>query len=526
MARARHLHPDLQRAALGGEAIRLRCAGDGLAEGQDERLHPRRRAARGVPCLRRGYRLRLHDPPRQQGRQGRQHQPCPDQDEWRVRRHLRLRPRAGTRLPADDAGLDAARPEDRHAADAAPLLQPRSLRAESGFRPARAERGAAVLRAHPAGQRPVERDLLLRLLRRAAADGAGGSGRRAAPDGDGGLPLLAEDAAARLAHRLYPPAAGGGAGDRAPGPAYRPAHALGTRHDPDLPRGQPVPWRWAPELDAEVLLRLLDVALHVPAATLRLPDLAAGLPDLRAEPDRGLAPGHRRLCRTACDPCRGHQQPPAGLGAAFLLVGDLRDRADPLAAAGHAGDAARPQERQVQRHRQGRRAGRGLLRCARRVSQCRAGAGDVRRPGPRHLGAAEQRNGHAGLPGLCAEHALAVAVALHRAGRDRGRARAAAGARTLPGRRAAAGLGDAAGRPGAGGAQRGPLAGRRGDRGRGAGQPRPGPGAGRGTGGGPGPRRPASPGDALAEQQAPAPLHAAEPARRGQHHPRRARPRG
>jgi cellulose synthase (UDP-forming) len=64
--------------------------------------------------------------------------------------------------------------------------------------------------ARAAGQRPVERRLLLRLLRGDPARGAAGGRRRADADRDRGLPLLAQDAAARLAHGLspYPLAAG------------------------------------------------------------------------------------------------------------------------------------------------------------------------------------------------------------------------------------------------------------------------------------------------------------------------------
>ena len=120
-------------------------------------------------ALRRGGRRRLHHPPRQQGRQGRQHQPRAGRDGGRIRRRLRLRPRADAGLPAAHRRLDAARPRSLHGADAAPLLLARPLRAEPRHRQPRAERGPAVLRPHPAGQRLLERRLLLRLLRGAAA---------------------------------------------------------------------------------------------------------------------------------------------------------------------------------------------------------------------------------------------------------------------------------------------------------------------------------------------------------------------
>ncbi len=188
---------------------------------------------RRFPPLRREGRRRLHHPPGQQGRQGRQHQPRACQDRRRIRRGLRLRPRADAGLPAAHRGLAAARPRPLHGADPASFLLPGPVRAEPRQRLARAERGPAVLRPDPAGQRLLGRHLLLRLLRGHPAGGAGGDRRRPDRDGDRGLPRLAAHAAARLAHRLPSGAAGRRAGDRAADAAHRPAHALGPRDDPD-----------------------------------------------------------------------------------------------------------------------------------------------------------------------------------------------------------------------------------------------------------------------------------------------------
>ncbi len=102
-----------------------------LARRQAQRLHPRRRQARRVPQVRRRGRHRLHDARRQRARQGRQHQSRARPAGLALRRHLRLRPRPHAQLPADDHGLVPARQQAGDAADAAPLLFARSVRAQS-----------------------------------------------------------------------------------------------------------------------------------------------------------------------------------------------------------------------------------------------------------------------------------------------------------------------------------------------------------------------------------------------------------
>ncbi len=110
--------------------------------------------------------------PRQQACQGRQHQHRAQEHDCAVCGDLRLRSRADAQLSADDHGLVPARPEAGHAADAAPLLFARSVRAQPGTVPRHSQRGRAVLRHCAGRQRFLERDLLLRLLRGAAAQGA------------------------------------------------------------------------------------------------------------------------------------------------------------------------------------------------------------------------------------------------------------------------------------------------------------------------------------------------------------------
>jgi cellulose synthase (UDP-forming) len=87
----------------------------------------------------------------------------------RIHRDLRLRSRADALVPADHDGRVPARPEMRAGADAAPLLLARSVRAQPRHVPRGAERRQSVLRARAVGQRPVERDVLLRLVRGAQA---------------------------------------------------------------------------------------------------------------------------------------------------------------------------------------------------------------------------------------------------------------------------------------------------------------------------------------------------------------------
>ena len=150
-----------------------------------------------------------------------------------LRRHLRLRPRAHAQLSADDRGLVPARPQAGHAADAAPLLFARSVRAQPGPVPHHSQRGRAVLRHCAGRQRLLERDLLLRLLRGAAPRGAGRDRRHRRRDRDRRRAHLAAHADERLEHRLHQHSPGGRPGHRAALGARRPAHPLGARHDPD-----------------------------------------------------------------------------------------------------------------------------------------------------------------------------------------------------------------------------------------------------------------------------------------------------
>ena len=106
---------------------------------------------------------------RQQACQGRQHQHRAEDHELALRGHLRLRPRAHAQLSADDHGLVAARSTSwpccrrpHHFYSPDPFE--RNLRPV----PRHSQRGRAVLRNRAGRQRLLERDLLLRLLRRAA----------------------------------------------------------------------------------------------------------------------------------------------------------------------------------------------------------------------------------------------------------------------------------------------------------------------------------------------------------------------
>ena len=82
---------------------------------------------------------------------------------------LRLRPHSDALVPADRPRLVPARQAALDAADAAPLLLARSVRTQSRHVPQGAERRRTVLRPRAGRQRPLERDLLLRLVRAACA---------------------------------------------------------------------------------------------------------------------------------------------------------------------------------------------------------------------------------------------------------------------------------------------------------------------------------------------------------------------
>jgi hypothetical protein len=85
---------------------------------------------------------------------------------------LRLGPRADEKLSAADDGLVRARCEVGDAADAAPFLFSRPVRAQSWTVSRNPERGRTVLRRRAGWQRLLECDVLLRIMRCDAAVGA------------------------------------------------------------------------------------------------------------------------------------------------------------------------------------------------------------------------------------------------------------------------------------------------------------------------------------------------------------------
>ena len=132
MARRRPAHPHLQRAARAWCAPL--CSPRWTSTGPPDKLN--------VYILDDGRRDEFRDfaaeagigymtRDRQRARQGRQHQPRARDTDGELSRHLRLRPRPDAHLPADDGGLVPARPQAGDAADAAPLLFARSVRAQS-----------------------------------------------------------------------------------------------------------------------------------------------------------------------------------------------------------------------------------------------------------------------------------------------------------------------------------------------------------------------------------------------------------
>ena len=173
LAARRRLHPDVQRADDHRARDRAGGDGDGLPGRQVQRLHPRRRQARGVPRLRRRGRLRLHHPRQQLPRQGRQPQRGDDQDRRRVHPGVRLRPHPDAGVPATDDRLAGRRPAAGDGADAAPFLFARPVPAEPRRRHPRAGRGQHVLRPRAGRQRLLERRVLLRLVRDHPAPRAG-----------------------------------------------------------------------------------------------------------------------------------------------------------------------------------------------------------------------------------------------------------------------------------------------------------------------------------------------------------------
>ncbi len=99
--------------------------------------------------------------------------------------------------------------------------------------PHHSQRRRAVLRHRPGRQRLLECDLLLRLLRGAAARGAGRDRRHRRRDRHRRCAHLAAHADERLEHGLHQHSPGRRPGHRAALRARGAAHSLGARHDPD-----------------------------------------------------------------------------------------------------------------------------------------------------------------------------------------------------------------------------------------------------------------------------------------------------
>jgi hypothetical protein len=261
----RPVHSDLQRGAVGGALHRAGRAVDRLAARQDQDLRARRRPPRRVPrVLRRGRRDPRHARQQPHAKAGNINAAL--KNTTASSSHLRLRPHSHALVHADRHGLVRARRQAGHGAAAALFLLGRPVRAQPRHLRHGAERRRAVLRPDPGRQRPLERHLLLRLVRGAAPDHRGRSGRHRGRDRDRRRPHRAEDAPPRLQHRLPGAAASGRPGHRKPVGPRRPAHSLGARHGADLPHRQPAV-RARPALGPAPVLRQRDAALLVrPAA--------------------------------------------------------------------------------------------------------------------------------------------------------------------------------------------------------------------------------------------------------------------
>ncbi len=383
-------------------------------------------------------RRRLHRAPRQRARQGRQSQPRDGADQRRVHRRLRLRPHPDARLPAGDDGHDGGGAARRAGADAASLLFARSVPAEPRGRHARAAGRQHVLRPGAGRERFLERDLLLRLVRGAAARSARGDRRRRGRDRHRRRAHDAEAAPARLGIGLSAHPARRRARHRAADPAYRPAHALGARHAADLPARQSAV-RTGPQPRPAHLLRAGDGAFLLRDPPPRVPDRAAHVSAARPEHHRRLAARDHRLRAAAHLPFRRHQCAAAEELAALVLERDLRDRARAVPGARHHRDAMGAAEGQVQRHRQGRPARERVFRPGRRLSEPvpRLPADGRRHPRP-HADRVLQQPG-ADLPGATAELDLGALQPADRDGGARSRAGDAPDPHPGPGARDGAG---------------------------------------------------------------------------------------
>ncbi|CAG9199216.1 putative LigA [Burkholderia vietnamiensis] len=436
LAERRHLHPDLQRAAVGREADRVRGAEHRLADGEVARVPARRRPAPGVRGVRARGRHRLPHARRQPACKGGQHQPRAAENARRIHRDLRLRSRADALVPADHDGRVPARPEMRAGADAASLLLARSVRAQPRHVPRGAERRQSVLRARAVGQRPVERDVLLRLVRGAQAQRAGGGRRRRGRDRHRGRAHRAQAASARLHVRVPADRAGRGPRDREPGGPREAAHALGARDGADLPHRQPVR-RARARPDPAHLLRQRDAALL-------LRDSAAGVPDDPARVPVLPSVLHQRVVGRAGElrgpvPRARERRELADAGALppFVLGRSLRVGARVVHRAADHRRVLQPEARQVQRDRQGRQDRRRL----RRLVDLEAVSRAVRAQRAGDRGRAVAARGRPGRRGHDDPHharldRIQPRDARRRAGR---RARDEAGARHAPHRDARAG---------------------------------------------------------------------------------------
>ena len=266
MADGGYLHPHVQRAAVRGEAHRVRRDVARLAARQDQRLRARRWPPRGIPRVLRGSRRDARDPESQSPREGRQYQRGAQEHERRIRGDLRLRPHSHALVPAGLHGLVHQGPEARDAADAPLLLFARSVREEPQHVPGRPQRRRAVLRPRAGRQRPVERHVLLRFVRGHPARAAARGRRHRDRDRDRGRAHRAQAAPQGLRHRLPRESTGGGS---CHGKSLRPrgpAHPLGARHGADLPARQPVAGPRA-EAAAAAVLPQRDAALPLRSPT-------------------------------------------------------------------------------------------------------------------------------------------------------------------------------------------------------------------------------------------------------------------
>ena len=159
-----------------------------------------RRAALRTLCER--ARCELSHAAAQRARQGGQPQQRPRPFEGSDRRRVRRRPRAVQIVPARDHRTLLPRSEALPRADAARLPQPRSGRAQPADLRPHAVRERDVLRGDPARPRQVERIVLLRLGRGAAARGTRGNRRLLRAHRHRGLRNRVRAASRRLDQRL------------------------------------------------------------------------------------------------------------------------------------------------------------------------------------------------------------------------------------------------------------------------------------------------------------------------------------